>query len=175
MRKKICLILYYTILRYLPSTGNASISIISKHIRSLRSSIGRYIFNSCGLNINIERGANFGTGAGITIGTNSGLGINCNVRGPLAIGDNVMMGPEVVILPSNHCFDRIDIPMNQQGMSTKKVTIGNDVWIGQRAIILSGVTIGNGVIVGAGAVVTKNIPDYAIVGGVPAKILKMRK
>ena len=56
-----------------------------------------------------------------------------------------------------------------------KVTIGNDVWIGMRSIIMPGVTIGNGAVIGAGAVVTKDVPDYAIVGGVPAKVIKYRK
>lgn len=60
--------------------------------------------------------------------------------------------------------------MCQQGSETpKQVTIGNDVWIGTRSIIMPGVCIGNGVIVGAGAVVTRNVPDYAVVGGVPAR------
>ncbi|MDP2631813.1 MAG: CatB-related O-acetyltransferase [Candidatus Uhrbacteria bacterium] len=54
------------------------------------------------------------------------------------------------------------------------VTIGNDVWIGARAILVDGITIGDGVIIGAGAVVTKNVPDYAVVAGVPAKILRFR-
>lgn len=56
-----------------------------------------------------------------------------------------------------------------------KVTIGNDVWIVMRSIIMPGVTIGNGAVIGAGAVVTKDVPDYAIVGGVPAKVIKFRK
>ena len=56
----------------------------------------------------------------------------------------------------------------------KPVIIGDDVWIGGRVIILPGVTIGNGAIVGAGAVVTRDVPEYAIVGGVPAKVIKMR-
>lgn len=56
----------------------------------------------------------------------------------------------------------------------KRVTIGNDVWIGQRAMIMGGVKIGNGAVVGAGAIVTKDVPPYAIVGGVPAKIIRYR-
>lgn len=65
--------------------------------------------------------------------------------------------------------------MGEQGSVVKEVSIGNDVWIGMRSIIMPGVTIGNGVVIGAGAVVTKDVPDYAVVGGVPARIIKFRK
>ncbi len=113
---------------------------------------------------------------GISIGNNSGLGIRCRVRGPLTIGNDVMMGPDVVILSGGHVFDRTDIPMRLQGGKKSRPTvIGDDVWIGTRAIIMPGVRIGSGVIIGAGAVVTKDVPDYAIVGGVPAKVLRYRK
>lgn len=86
-----------------------------------------------------------------------------------------MMGPDVAILTSTHNIDRTDIPMGYQGGRVAKVKIGNDVWIGMRSIILPGITIGNGVVIGAGAVVTKDVPDYAIVAGVPARIIKFRK
>lgn len=85
-----------------------------------------------------------------------------------------MMGPDVVILTHTHNIERADIPMRFQGFRVAKVTIGNDVWIGMRSIIMPGVKIGNGVVIGAGAVVTKDIPDYAVVGGVPAKIIRFR-
>lgn len=111
----------------------------------------------------------------ISIGCGSGLGVNCLVHGPLSIGDNVMMGPDVVILTHTHNLDRIDIPMGQQGFRVAKVTIGNDVWIGMRSIIMPGVTIGDGAVIGAGAVVTKDVPAFSIVGGVPAKIIRYRK
>jgi len=132
---------------------------------------------SAGKSVNIEQGADFGTGRGISLGNNSGLGIRCRVRGPLSIGDDVMMGPEVVILRDGHAFDRTDVPMRLQEnkIGGGKTLISNDVWIGTRAIIMPGVKIGTGAIIGAGAVVTKDVPDYAIVGGVPAKVLKYRK
>ncbi len=85
------------------------------------------------------------------------------------------MGPDVKIYSRNHKYDRLDIPIQQQGKNHYKTTIANDVWIGANVIITAGCTIGNHVIIAAGAVVTKDVPDYAIVGGVPAKVLNYRK
>lgn len=168
------LFIYNFFLKHLPATDNGY--PVSMIMRKMRSSVGKYLFDRCGMNINIEKGADFGSGKGISLGSNSGLGINCKVRGPLEIGDNVMMGPDVVIMTNSHNFKRIDIPMNIQGSAApKKVVIGNDVWIGTRVIILPGVEIGDGAIIGAGAVVTKNIPSMAVVGGCPAKVIKYRK
>ena len=103
------------------------------------------------------------------------MGVNGSVHGPLRIGENVMMGPDVTILSQTHNIERTDIPMGKQGMREAEVIIGNDVWIGMRSIIMPGVKIGDGAVIGAGAVVTKDVPDYAIVGGVPARIIKYRK
>lgn len=168
----IILIIYKLILAHLPNSERGNwISLI---IRKLSGSVGKVLFDYCGSNVNIEKGADFGTGKGISLGDYSGIGVNCKVRGPLSIGENVMMGPNVNILTHSHNFDRTDIPMCKQGGYFKSVTIGNDVWIGMNTLILPGVHIGNGVIIGAGAVVTKDIPDYVVVGGVPAKIIKNR-
>jgi acetyltransferase-like isoleucine patch superfamily enzyme len=71
-------------------------------------------------------------------------------------------------------FNGIEISFNEVFKKFEQITIGNDVWIGARAVILDGVNIGNGAIVAAGAVVVKNVPAYAVVGGVPAKILRYR-
>lgn len=85
------------------------------------------------------------------------------------------MGPDVLIITQNHRFDQLDLPMWRQGFSpSEPVIIGNDVWVGTRAIILPGVTISKGAIIGAGAVVTKDVPEYAIVGGNPARLIKYR-
>jgi len=91
------------------------------------------------------------------------------------MGNYVMIAPGVVFLDRLHNFERLDIPMAKQGDSERmKTRIGNDVWIGQNAIIMPNIEIGDGVIIGAGAVVTKNIPAHAIVVGVPARISRFR-
>ena len=171
IHKLICLIVYYGFASHLPQ----STSSFTKWVRKFRRFVCKPLFDSCGTNVNIEHGARFGSGSGILIGSNSGLGVNCLVHGPLEIGENVMMGPDVVIFTHSHNYSNINIPMCKQGSSVSKVTIGNDVWIGMRAIIMPGVNIGDGVIIGAGAVVTKDVPDYAVVGGVPAKVIRFRK
>jgi maltose O-acetyltransferase len=85
------------------------------------------------------------------------------------------MGPEVAIWTTNHRFDRTDIPMMFQGNQVQKpVFIGNDVWIGTRAILLPGVHVGDHSIIGAGAVVAKDVPPWAIVVGNPARVVRYR-
>ena len=87
-----------------------------------------------------------------------------------------MMGPNCVIYTRNHKIDRLDIPMCQQGDTVEKpVTIGDDVWIGSNVIILPGVKIASHSVIGAGAVVTKDVDEYSVVAGNPAKVVKMRK
>lgn len=166
-KKKLIFVFYMMTAKWLP------ISQRSTFAKKFRGFWAKRIALSFGKNVNIERNAVFGPG--LNIGENSGVGINCELYGPVTIGDNVMMGPEVVIYTSGHEHSRTDIPMMFQGdTEVESVVIGNDVWIGRRAMIMPGVTIGDGVIIGAGAVVTKSVPDYAIVGGVPAKVVKSR-
>lgn len=115
-------------------------------------------------------------GESLEIGENVGIAANAfiAVRGKLKIGSNTIFGPGVSIHTENHNFQDNDKPIRLQGATRKGVVIGEDCWIGSKAIILDGINIGNHAIIGAGAVVTKDVPDYAIVGGVPAKIIKMR-
>ena len=86
------------------------------------------------------------------------------------------MGPDVVMMATSHEFARLDIPINLQGAKEENpIVIGDDCWIGTRAIILPGVHIGKQSIVAAGAVVTRSFPDRSILGGVPARLLKTRE
>lgn len=116
-------------------------------------------------------------GEELIIGENVGIAANAFIamRGKIEIGDNTIFGPGVSIHAENHNFEDLEKPIRLQGATRKGIKIGKDCWIGSKAIILDGVNIGNHVIVAAGAVVKKDVPDYAIVGGVPAKIIKMRK
>lgn len=172
--KTLSLLLYILLLQHLPSSDHNG--FIFRWIRKIRSSVAGLCLDYCGKNANIEQRADFGKGHGISLGANSNLGIRCRVRGPLEIGDNVMMGPDVEILTNAHNIDRTDIEMIFQGdQQPRGVHIGNDVWIGMRSIIMPGVTIGQGSVIGAGSVVTKDVPPYCIVAGVPAKVIKQRK
>ena len=167
-RSKIVFILYRLTAAWLPESRR------SRFAKGLRRFWAKRMIKHCGKNVNIEKGAKFTPL--LSIGDNSGIGINCEINGPVSIGNDVMMGPEVVIYTSGHKFDRMDIPMWKQGSTEPRaVTIGDDVWIGRRVIIMPGVRVGNGCVIGAGAVVTKDVPDYCVVGGVPAKVLKRRK
>ncbi|MBN1972687.1 MAG: hypothetical protein JW787_03555 [Sedimentisphaerales bacterium] len=166
------LIIYYSFARHLPASDGR----FFKFIRPVRRCITRKLFKRAGKNINIEKGAYFGDGSQIEISDNSGIGINCRVCGNVTIGNNVMMGPDVIILTRKHEFEKTDIPMIEQGRAPEMpVTIGDDVWIGTRSIILPGVSIGTGAIIGAGSIVTKDVPDYAIACGNPAQVKKYRK
>lgn len=93
------------------------------------------------------------------------------------MGDQVMMAPDVVIMAVTHDISNPDIPMISivDALIETPVFIGNDVWLGTRCIVMPGVTIGDHAVVAANSVVTKDVPPYAVVGGVPAKLIKMRK
>lgn len=115
-------------------------------------------------------------GEGLIIKNNVGISQYCfiAVRGNIFIGDNTIIGPNVSIFSENHNYSNHELLIREQGETRKDVIIGEDVWIGNKSTVLCGVTIGNHAIIAAGSVVTKDVPAYAIVGGVPAKIIKMR-
>ncbi len=164
---------YYSLGYYLP---NGSVPVIGKISRAFRGFLCKNIFESCGGGINIQRRVYFGKNE-VSIGSRSGMGAGFHLRHcKLVIGDDVMCGERVHILGGGHAFERKDVPMGQQGVLPNScLEIGNDVWIGDDVTILGKVKrIGNGVIIGACSVVTKDVPDYAIVAGNPARIIRYR-
>lgn len=110
------------------------------------------------------------------------IGNHCSINpysvlygtGKIKIGNNVRIAAHTVIVSSMHRYERVDIPIMQQGIEARGITIEDDVWIGAGVRILDGIVIGKGAIVGAGAVVTKNVPSFSIVAGVPARHIKNR-
>jgi len=115
-------------------------------------------------------------GGFINIGENCSINPYCVIygHGGLEIGNNVRIAAHCTIIPANHIYDDINIPITEQGEKMLGIKIMNDVWIGTGVRILDGVTIGQGSVIGAGSVVVKSIPDYSVAVGVPAKIIKKR-
>lgn len=170
MKRIICRILYYHFAIYLPPSFEKG-GCFSKRIRE---ALVRNFISYCGRNVNIEKGAIFTSDT--KIGNNSGIGIKAELTGKVIIGDNVMMGPHCIIYTKNHKTSDISIPMCLQGFEEEEpVIIEDDVWIGGRVVILPGVRVGRGTIIGVGSVVTRDVAPFSVVGGVPAKLIKMRE
>ena len=108
----------------------------------------------------------------VIIGDHTRVGLHNTVIGPVTIGNHVNLAQGITVTALNHNFTEKDMRIDEQGVSTTPVTIGDDIWIGANAVILPGVTIGDHSVVAAGAVVTKDVPPHTLVGGVPAKIIK---
>ncbi len=169
IKRKIGALLYYTVAKHLPP----SYSGIRVGQTALRRFCGKLMLKHCGKHANIEHNAYFSPK--VSLGDYSGIGVNAKIHGTCIIGDYVMMGEDCTIITRNHRFDRLDVPMMEQGFEEERpVTIGNDVWIGDKVTILPGVHIGNGCVIGAGSVVTRDVPDHAVAAGVPAKVIRFR-
>lgn len=152
-------------------------------------SLPRYpIFNGLKATLLRMRGATIGRrvvfypGVWIVSGRNFVLGDDVDIAlevlittdGGVSIGDRTLVGYRTQIISSNHVIPSKPERIFETGRVSKPVTIGSDAWIGASCIILPGVTIGDGAVVAAGSVVTKSIPPYTIVGGVPAHVIRER-
>ena len=108
----------------------------------------------------------------VIIGNHTRIGLHNTIIGPVEIGNNVNLAQGITVTALNHNFSNHNTRIDEQGVSTNPVTIGDDIWIGANAVILPGVNIGNHSVVAAGAVVTKDVPAHSLVAGVPAKVIK---
>lgn len=112
----------------------------------------------------------------IVLGNNIGIGYRCIFQCDIEIGNKVMIASDVAFINSDdHNYGKVGKAMWDSGRGDKyKIIVEDDIWIGHGAIVLSPVHIGRGAIIGAGSVVISDVPRYAIVAGVPAKLIKMR-
>jgi acetyltransferase-like isoleucine patch superfamily enzyme len=132
----------------------------------------RTICGSIGEPVDFRSGVKIGCAEKLFVGHNVIINddVWINAAGGIYIGDNTLIGPRAMILSGNHIFNRLDMPIQSQGVEVKPVIIEEDVWIGASCVILAGVHIGKGSVIGAGAVVTSDIPPYSVAMGVPATV-----
>lgn len=137
----------------------------------LRNIVMRSYFFKMGTNVRIGEGATIQYPCNIEIGDNVSLNEWVFISGydKIEIQNNVSIGHRTSILTTDHIFSNKNLPIRQQGVKSAKIKICNNVYIGCNVTILAGVTIGEGAIIGAGSVVTKDVHEYTIVGGVPAR------
>lgn len=163
--------LYYACFIHLPRSY-APAGFVGARLRRWAAGV---LLDHTGRDVNIEHGATFGSGKGIRVGNRSGIGVDGDLHGTITIGDDVMMGPRCTMLSRDHAVDDTSRPMNQQGFGEDRpIVVEDDVWFGANVTVTAGVRIGRGSVVAAGAVVTRDVPPYSIVGGVPARVLRSR-
>ena len=126
-----------------------------------------------GANSIIEDFATINNGVGdVSIGNNVGVGLSNVIIGPVKLGNYVMLAQNIVISGLNHGYEDVTTPPRKQKVVTKQITIEDDVWIGANCVITAGVTIGKHAVIGAGSVVTKDIPQFSVAVGNPARVIK---
>jgi acetyltransferase-like isoleucine patch superfamily enzyme len=154
---------------YRVNTGKGTIIRELKYINTEFGSI--HIGHHCVINALALAGP-------IEIGNNTLVNLHSDISGrdyKVVIGNNVLIAPRVSIMASMHNYSKKSELIRSQGTSGGDVVIGDDVWIGTNAVVLPGVHIGLGAVIGANAVVNKDIPQYAIAVGIPAKVIGYRE
>lgn len=131
-----------------------------------------------GADSHLSRGVTIRTQKGeIRVGSQVNIGAGSFIYGygDIEVGDYCLLANGVELITGNHRADDIEKPMRFQGRDPDRISIGEDVWLGVRAMVMGGVTIGRGSIIGAGSVVTRDIPEYSVAVGVPARVIRSRK
>jgi acetyltransferase-like isoleucine patch superfamily enzyme len=160
-----------------------------RQIRTAKAKLQRWLFYARLRRLGVTLGEGCRIALGSKLSSQTKIGDFTNVTGPsvfkgsapIVIGKYCAIGEAVRVISSNHgtgwanlqngLQNRLGLPYTGEG---RQVTIGNNVWIGDAAIILSGVTVGDGAVLGAGSIVTKDVPAFAIVAGSPARLIRMR-
>jgi acetyltransferase-like isoleucine patch superfamily enzyme len=132
--------------------------------------LGRWSWVGHGTKIRCHEGV-------VSIGAKTVLGQECTISAfqHISIGRECVIADRVMLIDFDHGMVEVDRPIREQGIYKRDVRVGNNVWIGYGACILRGVSVGHNAVIGTGAVVTKDVPANAIVGGVPARIIRMRE
>jgi acetyltransferase-like isoleucine patch superfamily enzyme len=136
--------------------------ILSNNVR-----IGAYSYLTCTSHMSKY-------GKGLKMGENSAIGdfTHFGASGGIEIGDNVIMGSYISFHSENHNFKNEEILIREQGVTSKGIKLGNNIWVGAKVTFLDGSYIGDNSVVAAGAVVSGIFPENSIIGGIPAKVLK---
>jgi acetyltransferase-like isoleucine patch superfamily enzyme len=178
--------------KWIPNSVKRQLKIWLGMAPPTKIKIGKEVFIAKSAVVESRRGGNITIGSNteildgvllLTYGGNISIGESCSINpytiiyghGETIIGNHVMIAGHCMIIPSEHTFISKDKIIMAQGASNRGIVIEDDVWIGHACSILDGVRIGKGAVIGAGSVVTKDIPPYTVVAGIPAKMIKMRE
>ena len=161
-------VVYYGLARYLPRRTRPGGEIG----RRVRAACCAVLFADTGAWINVEPNVDFGNGRSVKLGNRSGIGKGSSIDG-LILGDHVMIGPELLTVSTTHQYDDGEGHRWERGSEEYAAPmVGSGTWIGARVTLLPGVKIGKWCVIGAGAVVTRDVPDYAVAAGVPARVIR---
>lgn len=132
-------------------------------------SIGRWAWIGKGCKLRSHEGK-------IEIGAKTVIGQECTISSfqCVSIGRECVIADRVMLIDFDHNMEEVERPIREQGIYKRDVRVGNNVWIGYGAAIVRGVTVGDNAVIGTYSVVTKDVPDNAVVAGVPARIIRMR-
>jgi acetyltransferase-like isoleucine patch superfamily enzyme len=161
-------------LRYRGRLQTDGICFICPHVkleigRNATLRVGRWAWIGHGSKIRVHEGE-------VSIGAKTVVGQECTVSAfqHVSIGRECIVADRVMLIDFDHGVTEVDRPIRQQGIYKRDVLVGHNVWIGYGACILRGVTVGENSVIGTSAVVPKDVPANAVVGGVPARVIRMR-
>jgi len=144
--------------------------------KKVRISLGKKTVLKIGANVTIKENTQLylSDNASLSIGARTYVGFHCELSftSNCTIGEDCQIAGYCTVIDSNHQFIDPTIPINKQGFVSAPIAIADDVWLGNKVVVLKGVQIGRHSVVGAGAVVTKDIPAFTVAAGVPARPIK---